>query len=344
MIPLPSRHFSVVLILTLAAGSAWGGASDLLTDASAALNEGVPQVAIVKLQQQLADASKLEPGDRRLVKARLAEAFLVAGRATDALGLIHDPDLKEPMLEARIDAATGRWKEALAIYSAPAAPGQPQTVISRAECLWQLGRLSDAVTTLENAGAEAPAAVQLRLAEFYLEQNSLKACSRLLQGIKPHTLAEQKWKQYVEARLYLEQGYPAYAYGRFEEILRDPRQLTENLVAGSALGMTQARAELSGLADADDILEQFIWKYPESPHLDTVFRKLDEVYAGEENASKSELEKWSGRNEVQRAGYAEYYLAKLLLREGKEEQALNTLQGFSVRFPRHSILADALLM
>ncbi|MEI6350004.1 MAG: tetratricopeptide repeat protein [Verrucomicrobiota bacterium] len=310
-----------------------------LEQAIAALDEGVPQVAIIKLKEQL--ATPLEMDARKLAKTKLAEALLTAGLLDDALRQVRDPEVAAPMLEARIDAAQGHWNEALALYEA--AKEEPGAVLGKAECLYKLGRIQEAMTTLEERPATGENA-QLRLAELYLEQNQNKKCEKLLKSIRPCSEASRKWKLYLEARWLLGQGHAAPAFGRFEELSSDPKNVTANLIAGATLGMTQARTDLSGLAAADDLLEQFIWKYPENEHLESIFRKLDEVYSGEANSSRSELEKWAEREPARRAGFACYFLAKAWLREGKQEQGLRALEAFGERFPKHPILADALLM
>ena len=315
-----------------------------LADAMAALEEGIPQVAIVKLQRYLAGAQSLEPSVRTLAKTKLAEALLAAGRIDDALHQSQDPEVQAPLLQARINAAAGRWREALSMHEAAPMLSDSTTILFRAECLWQLGQGADAIILLERFGKNAPSAAQLRLAEFYLERKQLKRCEQNLREIHPATCAERQWKRYVEGRLFLAQGQPADAFARFEEVQRDPEDLSENLIIGSTLGMTEARAQLSGLIAADDICEFFISKHPASPQLGVIFRKLDEIYAAEDNASRSELEKWCKSEPAWRAAFARYYLAKQFLREGREDQVLRALDKFSELYPKHPILADALLI
>ena len=97
------------LLLAFSLLAPWAvAAPSPLDDATKALDDGVAEVAIVKLQQQLAT----NPPDaelRRQLKTKLAEAFLAAGRKEDALRQIGDPEVKAPLLEARIQAAAGNW-------------------------------------------------------------------------------------------------------------------------------------------------------------------------------------------------------------------------------------------
>lgn len=315
-----------------------------LEEATKALDEGVADVAIVKLQQQL--SQPLSPELRRQAKIKLAEALLAAGRAEEGLQQVRDTEVKAPLLEARLQAAANHWSEALALYSS--APDELQAVMGKAECLRALGRLPEAVAALESISAKAPAAVSLRLAEFYLEQDQVNKCAGLLAGIRgPLSETDRKWKQYLEARrLLAEKTVPAAAaaFDQFEALQNDPQYLTGEMVVGVTVGMTKARIELSGLTTADDILEQYIWKHPESPYLALLFRKLDEIYAGEDTTPIGELQKWAKREESVRAGYATFYLAKALARDGKEDIARDILEPFASRFARHPILPNAFLM
>lgn len=313
-----------------------------LEQARKALEEGVAEVAIVKLQQQLA-AVPLDPQVRREAKTKLAEAFFAAGRTEEALQQVRDPEVKAPLLEARIQAAAGDWNAALDLFAA--AENDPEATLGKSECLRALGRFAEATAVLESVAAKGPPSVSLRLAEDYLGQDQQERCARTLARISPPlSLPEQKWKQYLEARLLLAQNKPAEAYERFEALQRDPRQTTNEMMVGATLGMTEARTKLTDLTAADDIIEQFIWKHEASPSLDLLFRKLDEIYSGEEKASLAELQKWAQREPAIRAGFATYYLAKALLRDAKPDRALATLEKYGTRFPNHLLLSNALLM
>jgi len=316
-------------------------ASAPVDEAAKALDDGVAEVAIVKLQQQL--AAPLDSESRRQARTKLAEALLAAGRAEDALREVRDPEVKAPLLEARILAACGNWNAALTLYAAQ--PEVPRAVAGKAECLRALGRLPEAVATLESIAAGSPASVSLRLGEYYLEQNQHDKCAGILMSLPPRlSKAEQKWKQYLEARILQAEGRHQPAYERFEALQSNPQDQTGEMIVGETLGMTDARMELTGPSAADDILEQYLWKHPADPALATLFCRLDEIYSLEDSQPLGELQKWAQREPVGRAGYATYYLAKALLRDKKAELALSVLETFPNRLTRHPLFAKALLM
>src|SRR5258708_23852170 len=89
---------------------------------------------------------------------------------------------------------------------------------------------------------------------------------------------DEKWKRYLEGRLLLAQDQAAPAMVIFDELQKDPAQLTESLFFGAVLGSAQARAVLNGLEAADNVLERFIAHHGESAYLEEAFRRLDEIY------------------------------------------------------------------
>ncbi len=318
-----------------------------LDEALKALDEGVAEVAVLQIQEQLANPAALDEAQRRLAKTRLAEALLAVDRTAEALAAVRDPEVKAPLLEGRILAAMGDWEGALKVFSQPGLGGEPRAAAGRAECLYALGRLPEAIDALKGIAAGAPPMVALRLGEFYLEAGQTADCTKILAALAPSlNERDRKWKEYLEARLLLLAGRHAEAFERFEALQRNPTSLSNEMMVGAALGMTDARTELISLNAADDILEQYIWKpeHEQSPSFDLLFRKLDMVYSGETNPSMGELQKWAGREPSSRAGYATYYWAKGLARDHKPEAALEKLGDFSRRFANHPMLAEALLM
>ena len=328
-----------LLLFLFGLAGVWNGAAaaDDLAALAAPLEEGVPEVAVVKLKARL-EALPADAAERSAVLELYGRALLEAGKPQEALKAVAGTG---SMVEARALATLGRWQQALEIFEK--LPETEATLLARSTCLTELGRLSDAIALLENA-ARPTARLQLRLSELYLQSRALDACAKLLAQVEPTTPFEKKWKQYNEAVLLLAQGHPAYALGRFEDLQKNPQQLPPNLVAGVALGISDSRAKVDGLAAADEVLEQFIHKYPDHPDLGAVFRKLNEIYESEANPSDRELQKWAQREPAVRAGYASYYLARFARRAGRYDRALKALRQFSERFPRHPVLSDALLL
>jgi tetratricopeptide (TPR) repeat protein len=315
-----------------------------------AMDEGIPQVGIQKLNECL--AGKLAPQDRAEVLLQLARAEFSADRASDALKTIQRLPLplgeSANFLKARALTATGRWSEACGIYQSLAAqPGAPLVYrLGEAECLRETNRTAEAIRLLEPLAANenAPAILKLRLADYYLAQKQAEKCDALLQTVAAFSPLEKKWRAYIAGRLMLAQGKNSDALLAFDEVFATPEGLTENLLVGAVLGRAEATLATKGPEVADNVIEDFIRQHPDVAGIDILFRRLDEIYRMEKDPSDSELQKWSENNPAHRAGLATFYLAKNYWREQKTDAALRAIDAFIATYPQHALLAEAHLL
>ena len=97
--------------------------SNELTEAARPLNEGVPEVAVVRLQRLL--KQNLPEPDWRAVAEKLLEAMVAADQSADAFNLLADPRLRESQAanfwRAQLLARSDREAEALSLYRQVAA-------------------------------------------------------------------------------------------------------------------------------------------------------------------------------------------------------------------------------
>ncbi len=322
-----------------------------LVEARRALDESIPQVAVSKLRVFLT-APDISAANRRAATLALAEALLDAGQHADALTALRPlstaGDADARLIQATTLASAGRWEEALALFcelgADPHAPAAAK--LGEAESLQALGLTAEAIAVLAPCVAANPANItaRLRLANLYVEARRLSKARSALAAIAPQSPADQKWKQYIEARRLLAAGQSAPANAIFEELARAPEGLPESLLAAAALGMSEARIVLKGYEEADTPLETFIARNSESPYLELVFRRLDEIYANQRNPTESELLKWARKPQLRRAALARYYVARLQQRLKKFDKAANTLATFLVSFPESPLLPAVHLM
>jgi len=317
------------------------------TQALRALDEGIPQVSIQKLNECL--ASKFSADDHVLATYQLARAFLSAGRADDALKTLQPLPAQYPglgFLKAQALASLGLWQEACPIYHQLAAQKDAPLFyrIGEAECQHALGKTLEAIHILEPVigVGTAGTATRLRLADFYMEAGQLDKCEALLDTVQPATAAQSKWKKYTGGRLLLATRKYDQALSAFRETLSTGEGLSENLLVGATLGMADARLALSGPEAADGIIENFIWQYPDITGIGILFRRLDQIYAMEKAPSDSELQKWAEKTPPTRSSaLAAYYLARALSREQKFDKAIGALETFISGNPDNSLIAEA---
>ena len=207
-------------------------------------------------------------------------------------------------------------------------------------------RVDQAAAELERFSAAHPANtdVRLRLASLWIEQGKVSQTQELIKGLAVQNGTDVQWKKYLEGRLLLAQDQAAPALANFEELQRNPNELTEGLLFGATLGSAEARAVLSGFDSGGDVLEKFISHYGESAYLEEAFRRLDEMYEQVDHPSDSELKKWMQKTPPRRAALAEYYYARLTYRAHKIEKAASILDHFVQMYPTSPLLNSVYLL
>src|SRR3954469_25974289 len=162
-----------------------------LARAAGPIDEGVPEVSIVRLNALL--RTSLPAAQRREAADKLVQAFVVAKRPAGALELIAEQNLSQSPAErfwhAQALAASGRPNDALSLYEALAAdttfPMRPEAIFAAAEMLRELGRFDQAggrlTTLLENKVWKTRAG--LHLASLFLDKGDAGNAQRTLQRI-----------------------------------------------------------------------------------------------------------------------------------------------------------------
>ena len=324
------------------------GAGDrLYSDAQQAIDDGIPEVGVQKLKQYL--AGDPAPEARAVATLKLAGALLESGNPEEALQTLGKTEdgAEYDFLKAQIYSAMGRWNEAAGLFHKLGADKNPQLAArakqGEAEALYSIDRLPEAIAILESLPDTGPD-VKLRLADFYLEAHEIKKCVAILSASAPASPAGIKWKKYLEGRLLLARDQAREALAKFDEIIKDPQGVGENLMVCATLGKTEAQVALGGAEQADGVLEDFIRLHPDSRYLELLFRRLDQIYSNEENASTAELLKWSQNPPARRKALAEFYMARAEIRAKMPEKALADLEEFTRDFPDHSLAAKAFLL
>lgn len=345
------KRAALAFALLSSLGVAGHSANSPLAGVRTALAENLPQIAIEKLEAL--DPATLADAALKIEAARLrADALLVLGRAEEALSVLkpwaREDDAETSLLQAHALARAGRWSEARVIYSrlstAPDAPLAARLgVVEACQALGETGKAIAAIEPLAKAEG-MPMSVRLRLASLYVENGQGARARQILRTLQPKEPEDVLWARYIEGRLFLLERQPAAARTVFASIVTPQPHLTENLFVAATLGSVEARLLLQGPEVADNELETFIWRNPESAWLELAFRRLDQIYASERNPAESELQKWSKKPQVRRATLAQFYLAKLQVRGKKWEKAVASLDTFVRTYGNHSFAPFAQLM
>ncbi|MGH8092658.1 MAG: tetratricopeptide repeat protein [Chthoniobacterales bacterium] len=321
-----------------------------LAEAVAPLADGVPQVAVTRLQALLAQSPPAAEQD--MARRRLVEALVRAGRPAEALELFSSApgltnDLEATFWRAQALAGLGRWTEALPFYEKVAAdaesPTRNEAIFGETEALRALGQKDEAarlLSSLENAPRWSTRA-KLDLAQLLIERGDLGAADRLLRVTKPQLVTERAERRFLFGRLNLAQGHPERAIETLAVILKNPEGVSHPLLVATLFALADAHTQTHTPETGDDALEEFIDHHPNDIALPEIFARLDELYRMERKPSTRELERWMRDPAQPRQALAQCYLARSALRSGNRDKAVELLTKLSQSELRLPSLGEA---
>ncbi len=326
--------FALAAVVLLSLGQATHAQeSEALRSAIAPLTEGVPEVAIERLQKFL--GQNPPAAERVVARGKLAEALARAGRLEEALEVFADSALTKNaesiFWRAQALAGLNRWATALPLYAQVAADAKfawrSEAAFGQAEALRALGRKDEAVQVLKSLESDPRWTTRAKLgqAQLLLERGNLNAADRLLRETKPQLATERSERRFLFGRLNLAQGHSEKAIETLNVILRNPEGVSHRLLVSTLFALADAHAQAKTPEAGDDALEDFIDRHPNDSALPSIFARLDELYRMERKPSTNELERWLRDPAQPRQALAQWYLARSRLRAGDEERAIELL-------------------
>jgi TolA-binding protein len=325
--------------------------SSEIAQATAPLSEGVPEVAVVRLQALL--NRNLPDAEWRAVAEKLAEAQVAAKEPEDTLVLLADARVRElpwaKFWRAQTFAGLNRWADALPLYEESAndqaSPFRGVATFGAAEMLRALGKREEALRKLGILlhNKEWVIRAQLRAAELYVEMGDAPNAQRVLEEMKPKSIAERRERRVLRGRLELILRRPERAISMFQTLLKRPERAGHATLIAALFGIAEAHLHLKTPEAGDNVIEQFIDLHPADPDLTLLFAKLDELYRAEHKPSRNELEKWVRRPEEPRRTFARWYLARLEIRTGRRERARQLFSDLRHTTIKSPAIAPALL-
>lgn len=313
-----------------------------ITSARQALDDGLPQVAIFRLQQ--AKGKWPSDEDKAAASLLLGRAQFSAGRFADAEKMLRDvprPNAKADFWLAETRFALGDFAGALPLYRQHA--GDPEfserAAIGESRTLISLGQTAEAVAVLSDhlgKNSQANDAV-IELARNLVSMRDAAGAQKALSLLKEPSATQQANASYLAAKALM----LLWKYGPAEEQLTAIQDPPAALAADIVIARAECLLGRREAGDAEKILEAFVEENSRLPGLRDVFSTLDRVYAAETGASSSELRKWGDddRDPV-RAGFAEYYEARNEARLGNVEKSRQVFRNFLGKNPGH-VLANS---
>lgn len=343
------RNVGAIFVLALSILSLRGEFSADLADAAKPLSDGVPEVAVVRLRELL--ANKLSDAQWRTGAEKLTEALLAANQPTEALSLLEDGRLREgastKFWRAQALANLRRPAEALPLYEQVAADERSSlyadAIFGAAEMLRALKRTHEAAQQFSRLSRDPVWNVRarLRLGELLLDKGDIEGARRILEEVQAKTPADQKERQLLRGRLSITHRSER-AINTFREILQRPEGASHAVLLAALMGMADAHLHQKTPETGDDVLEDFIEHHPHDVDLALIFAKLDELYRAEQRPSRSELERWIREIDQPRKAFAQWYLARMELRAGHRDRAAQLLSALRQSKTKSADLAAAL--
>ena len=344
------RAGSVVFAIILGLGNLAEAQQTDLEAAVKPLEEGVPQVAVMRLRKVL--ESDLSATDKNAARAKLGEALLAAGQPEEALKVLEDPALQDQapvrFWRAQALASLQRWNEALPIYQQlridRASPLRAAALFGQAETLRALQRYDEALRVLASLTSEPTwsDSAQLRSIELLLDKRDNAGARRLLDKARPVALGDKKEKRYLQGRLQAQLDNHERAIELYQTVVRRTEGVSRAVFVATLCAIAESYLQLRRPALGDDALENFIEHFPTDPELPTIFAKLDQLYSRERQFSNQELSRWANDSIQPRRSFAQWYLARSELRAGRRDGARRAYSRLREEHAKVPALAEGL--
>jgi TolA-binding protein len=304
-----------------------------LDEARIALENGFPQVALVKIEEQFPIiGSRNSDANANLLYAR---ALIESGQASSAVAIFETSKMpsgaSRDFWYAQALAADGNWLKASKSYSLAAKDPnfefQRESVIGLASMLKNLAKLDEAAATLAPTSgwpqSRIRSAALLDLAEIRLSQKNPMGARASLDDLQCDDPAQKSRRAFLLAQAASQEKNDALALSLLTEV----EPLNAEMATSTVLLHAATLQRLSHSAECESMLEEFIATHPSLPGLEQVFANLDEIYAAATSPSSSELKRWSSESESNlRQKLATYYLARFETRQKNPEAALPLLE------------------
>lgn len=320
-----------------------------LDEAREVLDNGFPQVALVKIEQQIPSIGS--PGAGAEANLLYARALIEAGQSEAAAAMITSSGMPSgPARDfwlAQALAAGGDCLKASQRYASAARASdfefQKEAVIGQARMLKILGKLEEAASALAPASdwptSTIKSSARLDLAEIHLDQKNPTAARACLESIPDESTSQKSRRTILLAKTAAQEENDDLVLS----LLASLQPVNADMAVSALTLQATALQRLSRNAEAETLLEEFIAAHPSVPGLKKVFASLDEIYSGATSPSSSELKRWSGDPEPNlRQKLATYYLARFEARQKTPDNALALLESLASD-PASNPLADETL-
>lgn len=250
-----------------------------------ALTSQLWEIAEMRFKECLRDGPA-DAATRSRIAIHLAESLIRSGNPSEALDLLGQSFVvknpETPFWRAQALAGQGRFGEAVAEFSSqlenPASPHRSEAGLTCASLLLALGRSLEALETLAKLlpATDPMTEGKIRLTEVEIRLDlgqTIEARGSMPdRGALPVTL--QPLADLLEARILLDEGHPADAESRFQDLLLRPQGLSRTSYHSAAIFLADSMRALGKSEAASRELLAFIDTHRTSPLLEAMFRRI----------------------------------------------------------------------
>ena len=267
-----------------------------------ALATGLWEIAAAHFQDQLSNTPDLAPADKAVVGILLAESLLRDGRPSEALALLDESFIAGhpavPFWRGQSLAALGRLSEALEtlnpLLKDPQAPFHAEAVFTIANLNLALGKDSRALKSLDAlATASDPALAakaRLRQLEILLDLGRAQEAREIIPPVEQVAADDRPLHAFLEARLLMAENRPADAASYFRSLIDLPKGQSLRHHHLAAVGLCDALLAMGQKEAVLSFVPTFLQSHPESPELDALFQRLRQAMPENPTASDPALE------------------------------------------------------
>ncbi len=250
-----------------------------------ALAAGLWEIAELHFRHRLADPA-LTADAKSQMAIRLAESLIRAGNTKEAQELLGQSFVAKnpetPFWTAQALAAENRFSEAIGIFQSivaePKAQHRTEAGLTQASLQLALGQADAALETLADLiqDADPAAVVKIRLyqVEILLDLNRPADARQAMPDLVSVATADRPLAAFLEAQLLLAEDLPADAEIRFQELISHPQDQSLIRFHSAAIGLADAVARQGDVQKAAMSLLNFLQKYPDSPVLEPIFKRI----------------------------------------------------------------------
>ena len=310
------------IILALACGSARGqGAEDEMRMGDESLAAGLWEIAAFHYDRSLQN-DKLEPEQSARAAIGLAEAWIRAGKAAEALDLLEQSIARkhpeQPFWKGQALAASGRIADAIAQLAPtlknPDTPHRFETASSLANLQLAIGQTDAALATLASLQSSLDPSqasdLLLREVEILFDAKKITEARKRLSSVESFPEKLQARVQLLNAHITLAENQHSVAAGLFKTLIDQPQGLTLRQFHSAALGLADALNGSDGSAAAIAFMISFIGEHPDSPQLAAFFQRIENQLPEKPLADDPilvQLAPWIGADDITPTGLISTY-------------------------------------